>query len=391
MGKNQCRSLLRLQICALILSSVFAIGHAQQKPGQQSELPVQLEIVSIKPTQFSVDYPSVVKVNVSNPSLVDSPDSQLQIYLSADSEISADDLLLDEHPQPSMKPGGKKSRSWRFKVQEDAKEYWVYACGDWVADNGAEESTCSEAFYWAPSRLDLAMIALQISPDKTIPGNKISLTATWTNDEVQQVAPGVLRFRISRNDTISPSDRELAVLEIEDPASRNKMAAKVNVTLDVKPDEYWLAACIDPLPGERIRGNNCSFPEKIQVVENNFPDLVVDVIRVRPLQWSFGDWVDFYSEVLNIGRSASTPTAVDFFLSEDGVVDEADFHLGSTDVGVIEAESVSNAAIFVEVTQFPGVYWLLACAEPIDSENEVFNNCMTGPTVEVVARGMEQP
>jgi hypothetical protein len=379
-------SLKLFLICSIATFSILFLDTrvpllAQSAEQNVSNLAIILDKMGPSTVPAGTDLSVLVFVN--NMGSGDSSAFSVKLIISPNKEFSENDSelgILFPKPVPA---GGSSGIPWQGKLDQPPGTYWVKVC---VVPRGKEVSpgsSCTTAKKIVVPVIDLAVSHVEIRPQMIVSGVPVLFRAAIDNRGSQTSDPTKVRYVLSSNPSISRSDPLLVVQEVPAIEAGERWGEPSRGVVKANPGEYWLGACIDPIKGENEASNNCSHGSQIAVVEDVFPDLVIQIVKVRPETWSEGAPVDFYAVVLNSGSKASAPTKVNFYLSENSDITSVDTAIGTAETDSILPDEQFDAYLLVNPSVLPGIYWLGACVEPDDSEFDTFNNCSTGAQVEV--------
>ena len=87
--------------------------------------------------------------------------------------------------------------------------------------------------------------------------------------------------------------------------------------------------------------------------------------------------------VRNIGRSASPPTVVGYYRSNDSQITRDDFRVAEDNTVSLSPGETQHLAEVVTAPSDPGTYYYGACADPGSRESDTSNNCSTGVRLDV--------
>jgi hypothetical protein len=332
-----------------------------------------------------------VLVFVNNLGSSDSSAFSVILIISPNKEFSENVSELGTLSPGPVPAGGSSGIPWQGKLDQPPGAYWVKVC---VVPRGAEitpGSSCTAAKKIVVPDIDLAVSLVEIRSQMIVSGVPVIFRAAIDNRGSQTSDPTRVRYVLSNNPSISRSDPLLAVQEVPAIEAGTRWGEPSRAVVKASPREYWIGACIDPIAGDNNVSNNCSQGSQITVVEDVFPDLIIEAVKVNPESWPEGATVDFYAEVLNTGSKSSPPTKVDFYLSENPDITSGDTVIGSVETEAILPDGQFNAYLLVNPLVLPGIYWLGACVEPDDSEFDTYNNCSTGAQVEVTNFNFNTP
>ena len=96
-----------------------------------------------------------------------------------------------------------------------------------------------------------------------------------------------------------------------------------------------------------------------------------------------GSRLELAVAVRNIGPSASPPTVVDYYRSNDSRITSGDFRVGADNTVSLSSGETQHLAEIVAAPSDPGTYYYGACIDPVSRESDTSNNCSTGVRLEV--------
>ena len=110
---------------------------------------------------------------------------------------------------------------------------------------------------------DVEMVGFTRTPATAAKGTSVSLTATIKNNGPTAAANVVYKFYRSKDNRITRADTPINQVTVASIANNAEVvspnpAATSTVPLTLKPGDYWYGACIDPLPQDTNRNNDCT-------------------------------------------------------------------------------------------------------------------------------------
>ena len=384
--KNQMqfsRLLIVYGIAAFSLLILDGLTPVLAQPTGQNAPKLEILLDKMEPTTVPVGTDFSVLVFVNNPGTIESSAFTIKLLISPTQEFEEDSSVfgaLSLNPIPAR---GSSGIPWQGKLHQPPGTYWVTVC---VVPNGQElnqESSCTAGREIVVPKIDLIVNQVEVRPQMIVSGVAVLMRAAVDNHGAQSSELSRLHYVLSSNPEITRSDPILATQEVPAIESGKRWGEPTRAVFKSMPGEYWIGACLDPVEGDIEARNNCSQGSQISIVEDLFPDLVIQSVLVRPESWAEGTTVDFYAEVLNSGSKPSVPGRVGFYLSENPDITSEDTSIGFSETEAIAAGGQFNAYLVVSPPVFPGIYWLGACVEPDESEFDTFNNCASGAQVEI--------
>ena len=158
-------------------------------------------------------------------------------------------------------------------------------------------------------------------------------------------------------------------------------AESIDLTAPSTAGTYYYGACVESVPDESDTSNNCSPAVAVTVGTAPASDLVVESPSVDDSSPLTGAPFTLSFTVRNQGSTASTPTRLLYYLSNNSEISDDDTPEPSTfEVGVLNAGSSVTQRI--PLTAFTaGTYYYYACVEALPKESNTENNC--SPAVRV--------
>ena len=229
---------------------------------------------------------------------------------------------------------------------------------------------------------DLVVDSLAVSEAGLSAGQRFSLTARVLNQGAgASIVLTRLRFYMSADATISTADTELGdrpILPLD--ANETREWSLPALTAPTTAGTYYYGACVDPLPEETDRQNNCSEALRVSI---GGPDLVVDSLAVSETSLSPGQRFSMSARVLNQGAGASIDlTRLRFYRSTDATISTADTELGDRPIFPLDADETHEWSLPVlYAPSTAGTYYYGACVDPLPEETDQQNNCSEAVTV----------
>ncbi|MEM1188388.1 MAG: CARDB domain-containing protein [Pseudomonadota bacterium] len=235
---------------------------------------------------------------------------------------------------------------------------------------------------------DLIVESASVSSDSLEPGETFSLSATVRNIGSAQSTTTTLRYYLSTNATISPSDTQLSVDAVPDlPGGDSKTESDAQTA--PSDGTYWVGACVDAVGGESDTGNQCS--DGVQIVVGGGgggggPDLVVDNPAVSDASLTEGETFTASATVRNQGDAQAESTTLRYYLSSNATITTSDIALTTDPVRSLAPGGTSPESD-AQTAPTPGTYWIGACADAVSSETNTSNQCSSGVQIVVGSDG----
>ena len=237
---------------------------------------------------------------------------------------------------------------------------------------------------------DLAVDSVRVNKTSVKSGDTVQVTLKRSNKGDKNSATFNHGIYLSRDRTITTSDRSLASLS---PISMNAGASRtfsqeVTIPKNTTPGTYYIGYIVDT--GKNIREksetNNTGYTA-ITVVKPSFPDLAVDFVGVDRRQVRAGDSILVDCQRSNKGNERSSAFDHGIYLSKDRTINSRDKQLLKLGRIIMRAGALINSSYKVTIPKdtTPGIYYvgyILDIGDIIRETNESNN---TGSTqIEVV-------
>ena len=211
-----------------------------------------------------------------------SDSTTLRYYRSVDSTISAGDTPVGTDSVGSLAVSVSSGESINLTAPSSAGTYYHGACVDAVNGESNTGNNCSVAVRvtvaGAPDLVVQSASASDNSPDA---GASFTLRATVRNRGGSPSSSTFLRYYRSSDEDITTEDTQVGT---EDPvgslAASVTSSESISLTAPSSAGTYYYGACVQPLPSESNKDNNCSNAVRVTVVGT--PDLVAQSPSVSP-------------------------------------------------------------------------------------------------------------
>jgi subtilase family serine protease len=230
------------------------------------------DLVAEKPTIENANVTTgqliTLNISVSNQGSAASTATYLRYYLSTNSVISSEDTGLGGTAIDALNVLASSAHSFTLNAPTLAGTYYLGGCVDSVVDESVTTNNCSqplEITVTGPPLPDLVITSPVLSDQSLNPGDSYSFTLTVLNKGNAHSSSTTLRYFLSSDSLIEPSDTPLVVDTIPE-LLENETSIK-GITLNTPSDkgDFWVGACVDVVSGEIIENNNCSLGIKISI------------------------------------------------------------------------------------------------------------------------------
>jgi|GEM_PF-4306212 len=282
--------------------------------------------------------------------------------------FTADALTLGD-----VRAGLPRSADWRFQIYDVGIN--TFAFSTYSNNAGTDTEFISVDAYYPP---DLLISATTASPIEVFRNDPISVSATVENISVAHAPGSNLDFVLSGDSTIGTNDLPLGA-----PVSVGPLgdfdSTTLSSTVAISSSGVWyLGACVDPVANEDDLTNNCSSTGGVQVIVNSRPRLAVLSIDLDQLTIATDEPYAVNTEVKNFGPAGSPATDLEYFLSEDQVLDSQDDPLGNTSIPALSAGSTATQSSTFVTPSETGEFYVFACLVSVPGDDDLSDDCSEG-------------
>ena len=347
-----------------------------------------------------VDIPTVSDINpnagasftlratVHNQGNTPSDSTTLRYYRSVDPTISADDEQVGIDEVGGLAAASMPSESIDLTAPSTAGTYYYGACVDAVSGESDTANNCSDAAtVTVTASPDLVVQTPSVSDSSPDAGAPFTLRATVRNQGGSRSSSTFLDYYRSSDQDITTSD----VLVDTDPVDPLEALETTNKSISLAAPSsagtYYYGACVQPLPNESNKDNNCSDAVRVTVV--GAPDLAFGSFSASPNTLAAGAKdviLVLKATVQNQGNDQSDHTIIDYYRSMDEHISTSDTLFRSGGVDPIVAGGDSPHSTEIMPPSDAGTYYYGACVRPLPNESNKGNNCSVADTVTVTAQ-----
>ena len=286
---------------------------------------------------------------------------------------------------------GSGTGSWRLRLETDSIDLLslVRGAGGMLSDvsrrgrpAGAPPRT--EVVDATESRLPADLwVSASASESEVSPGEAFELRATVGNGGGDDAAATTLRYYRSADAAITTGDTEVGTGALAALAVGHAGNASVSLSAPTGLGTHYYGACVDAVPEETNRSNNCSAAVAVTVREPPAqPDLEVRASlgagAVRP-----GAAFELVATVRNRGGAGAPATTLRYYRSADATIATADTEEGTDAVDALAASGSSAESIGLTAPSTAGAYYYGACVDAVSDESDTRNNCSPSVRLDV--------
>jgi subtilase family serine protease len=306
--------------------------------------------------------------------------STTRIYLSRDTAVSAEDIVLGSRTVPTLDPNvfdrvvtsvtipaGTLPGAWFVIARADADGA--------VAETNESNQTLSQAVTVIGP--DLVVSSLN-APSKAGAGAAITIDDTTLNSGGGQAGASITRFVLSTDTIVDASDPVLGSRAIGTLAGNGGLSSgstPVTIPSETANGSYFILALADADSSlvETTRDNNVT-----SRVIGIGPDLTVQSLTVPPRAGA-GVMISVTDSTANLGPGNALGSETRFYISASGTMADA-VQIGSRPIGPLTAGTSSSlmTQVMIPSATTPGNYFILARADggeaifEADETNNIF-------------------
>ena len=314
-------------------------------------------------------------------------------YLSSDATITTSDVRIGSRYINVSVPAGTTAPATTpvtIPASLAPGPYYLGAIADYasqIAETDETNNALTANTITLTPGADLVMTSVS-SAATAVTGGPLAITDTVTNQGSGAIASFYLRYYLSTDATITPSDLSLGYRYLGGLNAGASSPGTTLVTLPTSPlpGSYTLGAIADynNLRPESNETNNALAGTALTLSPG--ADLVMTAVS-GPATALRGTAISLSNTVLNQGSGAAGGFWVGLYLSSDAVITTSDIRVGSRWVASLAAGATSAVATSVTLpaTLASGPYFLgaMADSDARARESEETNNSLAGATITI--------
>ena len=297
----------------------------------------------------------------------------VRFYLSNDTSLSADDLLLTgSRSIPSLAGGASTSGTTTVMIPSTAPDGTLYIIGKADADDEVDELQETNNTRSRPVQIGADLVVSTVTSVSAVgAGETVAVSDTVANVGSNQADASIVRFYLSENvildlgdDILLTGSRNVGILAA---GQTNSGSTMVTLPAGLATGAYYIIAKADA--DDQVAETRESNNTRARVVSVG-PDLRGSV-SVSPRRVARGATLVATDTVTNTGGGAAGASTTRFYLSVDYRLGAGDLLLGASRAVPAIAAGGSNSGpttILIPASVATGRYYLLAV---IDADDEV--------------------
>jgi len=363
------------------LDVLFETSETNNTRSRSVQIGPDLDVSSFTvPAEVAAGGTIAVTDTVTNVGGSASPGSSTTFYLSTNSSLSAEDVLLGSRVVPALAAGAANAGSKDLTIPSTTVtgSYHVIAMAD--GNDAILETSEANNTSWRSIKIggDLVISALTVSSGGS--SLTLSVSDTTTNDGAGAIAASVTRFYLSSNSSFDASDtlldgaRSVPALA---PGISSVGPTTVTIPVNTAAGAYYVIAKADA-DGAVVETSETNNTRAGSISVGS--DLVVSSLVV-PAKGGAGVPISVTDTTSNDGDRAAAPSTTRFYLSVNSTWDAADVLLtGARPVpGLTEGTADSGpTTLTIPAATATGAYYVIAKA---DADNAVLEAKETNNTV----------
>ncbi len=361
-------------------------------------LDLVVESVSVDEGVRTPDSAFVLSATVRNLGMAPAEATMLRYYLSPDTTITPSDRVVGTDPVDELAASATSAESITLLAPSAEGTYYYGACVDAVPAESDTANNCSASttvivYAPPPDRPDLVVASPSASNARPAPGEAFTLSATVRNRGAGAASATTLRYYLSADTTITPSDMAVGTDPVDELAASATSAESITLLAPSAEGTYYYGACVDAVPAESDTANNCSASTTVIVYAPppDRPDLVVASPSASNARPAPGEAFTLSATVRNRGAGAASATTLRYYLSADTTITPSDMAVGTDPVDELAASATSAESITLLAPSAEGTYYYGACVDAVPAESDTANNCSASATVTVYAPPPDRP
>ena len=327
-----------------------------------------------------------LRATVGNGGGDDAAATTLRYYRSADAAITTGDTEVGTGALAALAAGDAGNASVSLSAPTGLGTHYYGACVDAVPEETNRSNNCSAAVAVTvrepPAQPDLEVRA-SLGAGAVRPGAAFELLATVRNRGGTGAPATTLRYYRSADATIARSDIELGTDGVSALRAGGGETESLGLTAPLMPGAYHYGACVDAVQDESDTSNNCSSPVELDVAEALAPDLEVGTPTVDNSSLMTGELFTLSVAVTNAGDGAAAATTLRYYRSADAAITTSDTEMGTDAVEALAASGTSAESTPLVAPLTAGTYYCGACADAVEGESDITNNCSPSVRVDV--------
>ena len=354
---------------------------------------------SATPTNAAIGTPIYMNCYVLNTGNAVASSSSVGFYISTNTTLDANDILLTSQYGGALTTTYSSSRSGTAAIPTGLTPgtYYILFVADYqgqVTETNETNNVASVAITIAPPGVDLVVQQPSLYYNSTVAGGTVQASASILNQGNVTATSSAMGFYLSTNTTLDANDVLLSTTPGSSLGANIAAYRSANLTVPVgtAAGNYYVLFVADPtnVVTETSETNNVS--SLALTVTAPTIDLSVTYPYLTPTTVAAGASVNPSCYLNNLGNAVASPANISFYLSTDNVFSANDVLLGSQPNNSLYGGGYLSiySTVMVPLTTAAGTYYVLFVADPtnlVAETNE--NNNVASATLQVTAPGID--
>ena len=317
--------------------------------------------------------------NIYNTGTLSSPSSTMGYYLSTNSTLDANDVLLTTVAGGQLSAGLSSYRTVSTTIPTGTTPGYYYVLfvadpANAVTETNENNNVASATIQVTVPSIDLSVTYPYLSATSVAAGSSISASCYLNNLGNTSASPANIGFYLSTDNVFSAND-----VLVGSQANTSlygggylSIYSSISVPTGTSAGTYYVLFVADPanLVAETNENNNVA-SITIQVVAPGI-DLQISQVFMNFTSVAPGTSVGVTSYIYNAGNTSSPSSNVGYYLSTNTTLDASDVLMNSTTGGLLGAYQslTSYSSVTIPTGTAAGNYYLLAVADPLNAVME---------------------
>jgi subtilase family serine protease len=353
----------------------------------------------LSPSQTTAGSTLSTSASVYNSGSVAASTSSLGFYLSTNSTLDSNDILIGNASVGSVSTNYYSSvyGSATIPTNTAPGSYYVLFVADYL--NQVTETNKTNNVNYASIQIiipnvDLSISSPYVSLSQVLAGTSVSTSATLYNQGNTAASSSAVGYYLSTNSILDGNDILIGASTTGSVSASyySYIYGAATIPPSIAPGYYYVLFVADYLNQvtETNKANNINYAN-IQVVTPNV-DLTISSPYLYSTQVTAGSSISPSSYLYNQGSTIASASYVGYYLSSNSTLDANDVLIGATSVGSVSASystSVYGSAT-IPVNTASGYYYVLFVADYLNqvTESNKTNN-ISYYAVQVTAAGAD--
>ena len=226
-----------------------------------------VESFSVSDSTLTPGQSFTLSATVHNQGTAGADATTLRYYRSSNRTISTQDTQVGTDAVSALSASGATAESISLTAPSTEGTYYYGACVESVTgERGGNNCSTGIRLTVEASSPDLIVESPSVSDNRPATGASFTLRATVRNQGTGPSPSTILRYYLSSNTTISTRDTEVGTDAVSALSPAAASSDSIQLTAPASPGTYYYGACVESVPEESARRNNCSSPVTVEAV-----------------------------------------------------------------------------------------------------------------------------